>query len=135
MKLKDKIKQWLFKDELETLRYLQNRVDDAKCDYIKARIMLEQANDSYNDAIKLTEEIKELVTPLLDVGTDIGMYDDHSWAVVCVKGKPEYVKFIPLDHKDTREVIDFLKRYRRSNHVVDSPLAFKDMIRRERILD
>lgn len=77
------------------------------------------------------DRTKELVTPLFDVGTDVGFGDDHSWAVICIQGKPEYVKFIPLDHKDTFEIIDFLRRFQRSKHIIDSPICFREMIRKE----
>ena len=66
---------------------------------------------------------------MIDVGTDVGFHsDDHSWAVVCIKGHSEYVKFIPLSHKGARDVLDFLKRFRYSDRVVDSPFAFRDMV-------
>ena len=43
-------------------------------------------------------------------------------------GHPEYVKFIPLSHKDAQDILDFLKRFRYSDRVIDSPFAFRDMV-------
>lgn len=101
--IKQKLKKWLLEDELETIKFLERE----------------------------NERIQKLVTPLLDVGSDIGFYQDHSWAVICVKGKPEYVKFMSLDGKDTRNIIEFLRHYQQSNHVIDSPLSFRGIIRDE----
>ena len=38
------------------------------------------------------------------------------------------MKFIPLSHKDARDVLDFLKHFKYSYRVVDSPFGFRDMI-------
>ena len=61
---------------------------------------------------------------MMDVGADIHLYSDHSWAVVCIKGHPEYVSFMPLSSDDARSVIRFLQRFKYSNKVVDSPFGF-----------
>ena len=91
----------------------------------------EKANELSKESYDTNVQLQRLITPLLDIGTDIGFREDHSWAVVCIKGKPEYVKFMPLDSGETREVINFLKRYERSNHIIDSPLAFRNIIKNE----
>jgi len=66
---------------------------------------------------------------MIDIGADIEFYsEDHSWAVVCIAGKPEYVKFISLSKNDSRSVIDFLKRFQYSKHIVDSPIGFRRML-------
>ena len=77
----------------------------------------------------MVDDCHKLINSMIDVGTDVGFCsDDHSWAVVCIKGHPEYVSFIPLSHKDARDVLDFLKRFRYSGRVVDSPFAFRNMV-------
>jgi len=64
-----------------------------------------------------------------DIGTDIGFYsNDHSWAVICIHGKIDYVKFVPMKQSDIREISRFLKRFEWSNRVTDSPFGFKEMI-------
>ena len=47
---------------------------------------------------------------------------------MCIKGRPEYVKFLPLSYKDARDVLEFLKRFRYSDRVVDSSFAFRNMV-------
>lgn len=107
-KIRDKLRQWLLADEL---------------------LKFDLAEDKYKEARKLVDDCHKLINSMTDVGTDVGFHsDDHSWAVVCIKGHSEYVKFIPLSHKDARDVLDFLKRFRYSDRVVDSPFAFRDMV-------
>lgn len=130
-KLKNKLRNWLFKEELNKLNLIERELDQSLERLRLATIQAGKANELSKESYETNVQLQKLITPLLDVGTDIGFRDEHSWAVVCVKGKPEYVKFVSLEHKDTREIIDFLKRYDKSNHVIDSPFAFRDMIRKE----
>lgn len=137
MKIKEKIRQklrnWLFGEEFQKIEMAEKEYEIAKNLYNdeKDRLKwhLDRAIDSYINSYKLADDCHKLVDSMLDVGTDVGFYsDDHSWAVVCIKGHPEYVKFIPLSHRDAQDVLDFLKRFRYSNRVVDSPFAFRDMV-------
>ena len=118
MKLKDKIRgklrAWLFENELKDLQ--------------KSTIQMQMARNQYSDAYKLVDDCHKMMNSMIDVGTDVGFYSDHSWAVVCIKGHPEYVSFMPLSHRDAHEVLELLKRFRYSNRVIDSPFAFRDMV-------
>lgn len=134
MRIKDKLKQWLFKDELEIINNIAAMEREVNQAVDRLRIATNIAHESKvisQESYDTNLQIQKLVTPLLDVGTDIGFGNDHSWAVICIKGRPEYVKFVPLEHRDARDVMEFLKRYQRSSHVIDSPLAFRSMIKNE----
>ena len=113
-KIRDKLRTWLFETELKDLH--------------KSTIQMQMARNQYSDAYRLVNDCHQLMNSMMDVGTDIHLHSDHSWAVVCIKGHPEYVSFIPLSHRDAHEVLEFLKRFRYSNRVIDSPFAFKDMV-------
>lgn len=133
MKLKDKIRDnlrhWLLEDDLFQVEAAKKSYNDAvrKCEY--ANVQLSDAAVTYKNSHKLVDDCHKMINSMIDIGTDIGFYsDDHSWAVVCIKGRPEYVKFIPLSHRDAHAVLDFLKRFRYSDRVIDSPFAFKDMV-------
>ena len=113
-KIRDKLRAWLFETELKDLQ--------------KATIQMQMARNQYSDAYRLANDCHQLMNSMMDVGADIHLHSDHSWAVVCIKGHPEYVSFMPLSHRDAHDVLEFLKRFRYSNRVIDSPFAFRDMV-------
>lgn len=113
-KIRDKLRAWLFETELKDLQ--------------KSTIQMQMARNQYSDAYRLANDCHQLMNSMMDVGTDIHLHSDHSWAVICIKGHPEYVSFMPLSHRDAHEVLELLKRFRYSNRVIDSPFAFKDMV-------
>ena len=113
-KIRDKLRHWLFENELKDLQ--------------KSTIQMQMARNQYSDAYRLVNDCHQLMNSMMDVGTDIHLHSNHSWAVVCIKGHPEYVSFMPLSHRDAHEVLELLKRFRYSDRVIDSPFAFKDMV-------
>lgn len=125
MRLKDKIKELLFKEEIQrinkmeqSLTYEENRM---RC----AAIQL-------NNAEKEIEECRRLLTQFIDIGVNVGFHtEEHSWAVICIAGKQEYVKFLPLNSGDARDVLRFLKQFEYSRQIIDSPLAFKNILKNE----
>ena len=133
MKLKDKIRNklrlWLFADDLFQVEAAKRAYNDAYKRYEDANIQLVDVTTTYKNSHKLVDDCHKMMNSMIDVGTDIGFYsDNHSWAVVCIKGHPEYVKFIPLSHRDAHEVLEFLKRFKYSDRVINSPFAFRDMV-------
>ena len=138
MKLKEKLKNWLFADEIKRIQILETYYKD-QIEWCQTRAndmyrVSERARITYEKSEKEVEECRKLLTQICDVGTDVGFTnEEHSWAVICVAGRPEYVKFLPLNGEDTRRVIDFLKQFQYSRHIIDSPLAFRNMVR-DRIL-
>ena len=134
LKLKEKIKNWLFKEEIEKIKVLEIAYKD-QIDWCKDRAdesyrASERARLSYQRSEKEVEECRKLLTQLVDIGVDVGFYsEDHSWAVICIAGKQEYVKFLPLETRDARDVLRFLKQFEYSRQVIDSPIAFKGMLK------
>lgn len=128
-KIRDKLRYWLLADDLFQVEAAKKSYNDAvgKCEY--ANMRLSDATVIYKNSHKLVDDCHKMMNSMIDVGTDVGFCsDDHSWAVVCIKGHPEYVSFIPLSHRDTHDVIEFLKHFKYSNRVIDSPFAFRDMV-------
>lgn len=128
-KIRDKLRHWLLEDDLFQVEAAKKSYNDARrtCEY--ANIRLSDAAITYENSHKLVDDCHKMMNSMIDVGTDVGFCsDDHSWAVVCIKGRPEYVKFIPLSHRDARDVLEFLKHFRYSDRVIDSPFAFRDMV-------
>lgn len=139
MKLKEKLKQWLFKDELEQFK----EIDKLKNDYIWLKSITENSiailNNSSNKLTEakslhegskiLLDDTRKLLTEVCDIGVDVHtLHPEYNWAVVCMHGKIDYVKFIPLNNSDARDVMNFLKRFEYSNKYIDSFVPSKKML-------
>ena len=130
-KLKEKIRKWL-------LEILQPDIDALKNEINESNTTLRFATNNCNEAArqcqistKQNEEMKKMYNQITDVAVDVGFHDsEHSWAVVCIAGRSKYVKFIPLSGADARTVMNFLRQFQYSHPIVDSPLRFKDGLRR-----
>ncbi|KAI4445258.1 hypothetical protein C823_007765 [Eubacterium plexicaudatum ASF492] len=138
MKLKDKIRKWLFSDEMNRITSLEEKYNEFD-NWIKISgrmySLSAEAKKNCECSQRELEECRKLITQICDVGVDVGFRgEEHSWAVVCVAGNPEYVKFISLNRGDAQQVMDFLKRFQYSKHVIDSPLAFRNILRKEMFL-
>ena len=122
-KIRERLRNWLFADELKEFT-------KAKEDYKKAEKFSWVSEDRYLAAMKIADDCRKMMNSITDVGVDVGFHSvDHSLAVVCIQGRPEYVKFVPLEHRDAGDILRFLKQFEYSNRVVDSPLHFKDMVK------
>ena len=134
MKFKEKLKKWLFADEIKRIQILETCYKD-QIDWCKDRAdesyrTSERARLSYQRSEKEVEECRKLLTQLVDIGVDVGFHtEEHSWAVICIAGKQEYVKFLPLNSGDARDVLRFLKQFEYSRRIVDSPIAFKSVLK------
>ena len=134
LKLKEKIKNWIFKEEIEKIKVLEIAYKD-QIEWCQTRAndmyrVSERARITYEKSEKEVEECRRLITQLVDIGVDVGFHtEEHSWAVVCIAGKQEYVKFLPLETRDSRDVLRFLKQFEYSRQIIDSPIAFKGMLK------
>lgn len=72
---------------------------------------------------ELSERI-EFILKNFKIAVDHYPRGNESWAVVCVEGKPEYVRLINLSRADVREIAYYLKQFDRDSRIVDSPVAF-----------
>ena len=131
-KLKSKLKQWLLSDEIEQLKSLQEQIinlnDLSDSLFHKFNCSLEnlsEARNYYHDAEGLAKSVHRLMTEMLNVSIDVHLKEPHSWAIISIKGKPEYIKFINLgnDHKTARDIMMWLKQFEGSNITTDSPFT------------
>lgn len=146
MNLKEKLKNWLFKEELNEIENINDRLQVTEkellviaetCDECLRRVTqahktLCEEIDAHHKSHALLEDCRKFMNGICDIGTDVGFKsDDHSWAVICVHGKMDYVKFVDMNHRDVMEIASFLKQFEYSNRATDSPLYKKiieDMI-------
>lgn len=149
MRLKERLKNWLFKEELDeiqkiknnlnvntvTINAIQSTYDECLQRMNQGYIKIRDAADLHDKSHTLLEDCRKFMNSICDVGTDVGFKSsDHSWAIICVHGKMDYVKFVDMSQADIRSIANFLKRFEYSNRVTDSPLGYKnifeDMIKR-----
>lgn len=130
-KLKEKIRKWLLEILQPDIDALKNEIDESNTTLKIAQSNCNNATRQLKISIQQNEEMKKMYNKITDVAADVGFHDEnHSWAVVCVEGRPEYVKFIPLSGADARTVMNFLRQFQYSKLIVDSPLRFKDELQR-----
>ena len=130
-KLKEKIRKWLLEILQPDIDALKNEINESTTELRFAKNNCNEAARQCQISIQQNKEMKKMYNQLTDVAVDVGFHDsEHSWAVVCIAGRPEYVKFIPLSRADARTVMDFLRQFQYSQLIVDSPLRFKDELQR-----
>ena len=129
MKIKEwirtKIIQFLLIDDMqehnlsELSRIEKGLKESNKYFYNFEKCTKENFKDSYDELHTLQHTIESVVS----IGADIApMYSAYSrsWAVVCIEGKVNVVKFVDLSREDCRYVMDFLKQFDGSRRVIDS---------------
>lgn len=119
-----KIRHWIgievyFKYVNETVTNLIKKIDTI--DNLIEKI--DTINNHYDTNIDQINKDLNLLKSLCEVGVDVHTRS-NSWAVVCMGGKPEYVKFVDLKINDAHSVIEFLRKFESSGVVIDSPLGF-----------
>lgn len=130
-KLKYKIRKWLLEILQPDIDALKNEIDERNTTLKIAQSNCNEAARQCQISIQQNEEMKKMYNQITDVAVDVGFHDlEHSWAVVCIAGRPEYVKFIPLSGADARTVMNFLRQFQYPQSIVDSPLRFKDKLQR-----
>ena len=81
-----------------------------------------------NDISHFQESVNVLhntVENVVHIGTNVcqtGKYNNkRSWAVICVEGKMNLVKFVSLDAKSIRDLLQYLKQFEAGRHCIDTP--------------
>jgi hypothetical protein len=126
--IKEKIKNWLFADELKDIQELKNQYEHIIKKYEYSESLLTEARKEHMKSRDIIVDCHKYMNSICDVGTDIGLYNDHSWAVICIHGKIDYVRFIDMRREDVMTITKFLKNFEYSNRVTDSPLNYKVML-------
>lgn len=109
---------------------------DRKIDKLSRIVEYNQkSNVSYHDTLRdrintntiNVNAIHKTSESVVHVGTDIDRTpcDSHSWAVVCIEGKINMVKFVDLSGRDARDVMDFLKNFEAGRHCIDTDTPFR----------
>jgi hypothetical protein len=99
------------------------------------RINRNEINNVGNSLKKDINHFQESVNTLhttvenvVHIGTDVrydsGSYTDgHSWAVICIEGKLNIVKFVKFDRSNAMDLLRYLKQYEAGRHCIDTPYS------------
>jgi hypothetical protein len=134
--MKKIIRKWLgiteFEKELEKTRNLYTELD------IRHSALLKRHNGLAGDVVGLKrpqyllERIDSGIKNLEDIRDSFGLGADispnkfdESWAVICMSGKQDIVKFARLDNKSLMEISGFLRRYEFKHQRLDLPAGFR----------
>ena len=127
-----KIKEWirtkltqflLIDDAYEHTLSEINRLDK-KNDEIIEKLYSETKHlgNSISNVSKDCNIVKNTLRNVVSVGADIQRGNDNrSWAVVCIEGNYNVVKFYDLHGQDYRTMLDFLKQFEGSRMCIDAP--------------
>lgn len=96
---------------------MQNEADYLNRRICEMRSEIKHLRESINVLHKTIENI-------VHVGCDIyetPLENNHSWAVVCIEGRMNIVKFVHLDGRTAQEILRFLKNFEAGKRCIDSP--------------
>ena len=97
--------------------------------YIDMASLHEDIRETRKEAILLDSAIRSLKTTVesvVHIGTDVHYNERQcSWAVICIEGKVNIVKFVELNRMDAMAIMRFLKQFEAGRHCIDAP--HKDM--------
>lgn len=129
MKLKEWIRTKLIKFlHVDNVREHCNRLDK-RIDLTNRSCNIMDDNLSYvQQKLRLAQEeldiVKSTLRNIVSVGANVvpaDMSKEHSWAIVCIEGNCNIVKFIDFKGKDFHYILDVLKQYEGSRMCIDAP--------------
>ncbi|UUV47029.1 hypothetical protein [Bacillus phage vB_BanS-Thrax5] len=116
--LKKKIRDWLGITEIENNMNKNFESLDRKHNNLLDSLL---GIEDMNQALR---ERNEFILKNFKIAVDHTVYDNLSWAVICIDGKPEYVRFISLSNREIREIHSYLRQFDRGSRIVDSPTPY-----------
>lgn len=115
--------------ELETEADRISKLSNRNKDKVNKTIQrMDSIMSQLSDTSKAMSDVYQTVESVVSIGADIqpDMNHDRSWAVVCVEGKMNIVKSLPLDYNNARDMLRYLNSFPTSKSVYDTPPYFKN---------
>lgn len=113
----DEMKQHNY-DEFKRLTNLMQREEQER------KMSFKYIDNQLGKAQKDIETLHETIRNVVSVGADIrpsNLRNERSWAVVCIEGNFNVVKFVDLHSADYQEILRYLKRFEGSRMCIDTP--------------
>lgn len=124
-KIKEKLISFLDIDMLIDLLLETQQVNNERL------LPLETKSKLHGQVLKKHDEkihaLHDTLSSVVSIGSDIAYHSSgSSWAVVCIEGKHNVVKFINLNSRDARDILHFLKHFEAGRHVHDTPSMLRN---------
>ena len=111
-KLKYKLKSWLDVDICENSIELLNNTT-------------KNINSEISHFQESVNTLHNTVENVVHIGTNVhktNQYNqERSWAVICIEGKLNIVKFVSLDRDNAMDILKYLKQFEAGRHCIDHP--------------
>lgn len=107
-------------------------VNDLEGKQIELQKSIEELSREISSVKELNQKVisqNDFILSQFNISADIYPRENHSWAVISIQGKPEYVKFVNLSNRDMRSVHEYLKQFERTNRTIDSPFGYADLVK------
>jgi hypothetical protein len=123
VKIRNSLIKFIQQDKLERYlhEYINSNIKSIKDDL---RIRSSELDKKISFNKEDIEILHNTIRNVVSVGADIvpnSINGERSWAVVCIEGNYNVVKFIDLHGADYRRILDFLKNFEGSRMVIDAP--------------
>jgi len=129
-KIKESIKKWLgienYSQEIALIHSV-NELQDRKIKELNGVIVTSERADQLHRAAQYTINQVEKLKEYFQLGADVHMSPGDSWAVFCIGGKTEYVRFVRLNASEIRGLMEFIKHFpaSREDKFIDLPHGLK----------
>lgn len=127
-KIRTKLIQFLLIDSMEQhLLEEIKRLETESDKLCKSLLFTKQAIERDKNAIRANQKdievLQNTIQNVVSVGADVvPCSNGRSWAVICIEGNCNVVKFIDLYGADYHYILEFLKQFEGSRMVVDAPM-------------
>lgn len=123
IKIRESLINFIQQDKLEhTLyKYINDNIKTVKSDMrIQESNLNRKISSNKEDIAILHNTIRSVVSVGADIVPNV-ITGERSWAVVCIEGNYNVVKFINMQGADYRDILNYLKQYEGSRMVIDAP--------------
>ena len=106
----------------EMFEELYTKIADVKEDTIKNTSVILNIGQEVSHLQNSISTLENTVKNVVSIGVDQHPQgSEQSWAVICIEGNYNVVKFVDLKGQPTKDILNFLKQFEVSRRVIDSP--------------
>lgn len=121
----DKIRMWLGIND--DLRLINDGFEDQRTCFnfkiSRSNSVISKLGDCIEELVKRVDINRDTLKNAIEISTDVHERGtgSHSWAIINISGKTQFVKFVDLNGRNAMEICRFLKQFEAGRHTIDSP--------------